>query len=176
MKLELLPYQQIYKQMQTHPIRQTEIPIEHSITLPLPTNRWKVPAYAFFASPVIRTPSVEPEQAPPDMWWITDAYTGRLLLYSKWSIMPFIDNVEWQSQKLPTVTKDVSIMQKQIEELIILMNTTISGFFGHKDVRDSTRSATLELLLDYIPEPITEQYNSLVPDFFEWLHTGNQEV
>ena len=52
----LLSYQEFRKRQATHMLRQTEIPVEHAISLPLPTLRWNRPAYIAFASPAIRRP------------------------------------------------------------------------------------------------------------------------
>ena len=49
-------YGEIRQRQRTHVLRQTEVPVDHAVSLPLPTLRWGRPAYACFASPAIRRP------------------------------------------------------------------------------------------------------------------------
>ena len=73
----LLTYSEARKRQRNHCLRQSEIPVEHAISLPLPTKRWGKPSYAYFASPSLRSPGHPVEQGAPDRWWVTDAHGGK---------------------------------------------------------------------------------------------------
>ena len=50
----LLTYDQARARLEAHPIRIEEVPLEHFVSLPLPTKRWRTPAWACFAPPPLQ--------------------------------------------------------------------------------------------------------------------------
>ena len=58
------------------------VPIEHAVSLPMPTMRWSSPVFAVFAGPALRRPGRPLELHPPDRWWAVDAESGDLVAYA----------------------------------------------------------------------------------------------
>src|SRR5947209_18594491 len=106
-----LSYKEMRKNQRIHMLRQAEIPVEHAISLPLPTQRLPDPGYVFFASPAIRRPKEPMEQGAPDRWWVVDAHNGQLLIYALWEVMPFARGVSWTTQTLPTPVQTLEEQQ-----------------------------------------------------------------
>ena len=71
-----IPYRTMRRSAGAH-WRDSEVMAEHEISLALPSLRWGLPAYAFFASPR----AAEGEgvvQYPPACWWVLTASGGML--------------------------------------------------------------------------------------------------
>src|SRR5215470_12331995 len=97
MQVHLLSFSQIRERQKTHPLRQSEVPVEHAVSLPLPTKRWGEPAYAFFASPAFRIPGKPVEQGPPDRWWAVKAHGGAIMIYALWSVVRYTEGANWST-------------------------------------------------------------------------------
>lgn len=164
-----LTYSEIVKRMMAHPLRQSEVPIEHSISLPLPTKRWGAPAYAFFASPAVRIRGEPMQQESPDRWWLISPYGGRVILYALWSALPFAENAGWSDVTIPPATGSIKEDEEMLANIRLLMDSLAPEFFaGH--ARDaSSRKALSDSLAAHIEAPLMPQYRALAPDFFAWL-------
>ncbi len=135
----LLSYQEFRKRQATHMLRQTEIPVEHAISLPLPTLRWNRPAYIAFASPAIRRPNQPMQQGAPDRWWVCDASNGKLIIYALWDALPYAEHVERNWMTLPPIPYSVAQLQEQIASIELLMTETASALFAQKAGEKATR-------------------------------------
>lgn len=164
-----MSYKDMRKRQQTSMLRQAEIPIEHAVSLPMPTKRWLGPAYASFASPALRKPGQPMEQGAPDRWWVVDAHGGRLIIYTLWKAVAYAPEVSWTTVTLPPATQSIAEQQAGIEAIELLMDTLVPAFFTNEEGPASTRKALLEALQTYIPAPLLPQYRALTPDFFAWL-------
>jgi hypothetical protein len=164
-----LSYKEVMKRHHTATLRQAEIPIEHAVSLPMPTKRWLGPAYTFFASPALRRPGQPMEQGVPDRWWVIDAHGGHLIIYTLWRVMAYAQGVSWTTVTLPRVTQSIAEQQAKVETVELLMETLVPAFFANEQGEASTRKALLEVLQTYIPAPLLPQYRALTPDFFAWL-------
>lgn len=165
----LLTYSEIRNQQRMHPLRQYEIPVEHAVSLPLPTKRWGSSGYAFFASPGVRRPGYSTEQGAPDRWWVVEACGGHILIYAQWKALPFTDGVSWTTVQLPSVSLSVAELQKALDEIEGKMNTLVPAFFEEKAAASDIRKSLLDQLLTYLPQPLITQYRGLAPDFWQWL-------
>ena len=150
-------------------LRHTEIPVEHAISLPLPTLRWNRSAYISFASPAIRRPNQPMQQWAPDRWWAYDASNGKLIIYALWDALPYAEDVQRNWMILPPITYSVAQLQEQIVTIELLMTETASAFFAKKAGEKATRTALSEALVAYIPQPLLPHYQALAPDFWAWL-------
>lgn len=164
-----LSYKEMRKNQRIHMLRQAEIPVEHAISLPLPTKRLPDPGYVFFASPAIRRPNEPMEQGAPDRWWVVDAYNGRLMIYALWKAMPFARSVSWTTQTLPVPIQTLEEQQTSLESIESLIDTLAVAFFMNEVGEHATRKALLEVLETFLPSPLFPQYRTFAPDFFAWL-------
>jgi hypothetical protein len=170
-KIAYLSYKEIRKRQRTDALGQFEIPIEHAISLPLPTKRWAGPAYASFASPALRVPSQPLKQGAPDRWWVVDAQTGHLIVYALWNAMAYAEGVDWTTITLPEENRSIAQLRESLATIELLMDTLAPAFFADQPADETTRKALSEALSASIPEPLLPQYRMLAPDFFAWLES-----
>jgi len=168
-KTSLLTYTQARDRQNKGSIRQTEVPIEHYVSLPMPTKRGPAPAYAFYASPGIRRAGQPFRIGAPDRWWMLDAHTGRTVLYSLVSAHPFANGATWSSIDLPPTGESVQQVRERLKEIEERMNALAPTFFQGEAGDAGERQALAQLLEAQIPEPLRPQHRALAPDFFAWL-------
>ena len=166
---QIITYSQIRERMNRHTLRQSEIPVGHAVSLPLPTKRWGRPSYAFFASPSRRVPGQPAEQGAPDRWWVLDACGGHLIVYALYSAIPFTDEVEFSATSLPLATASIQDMRQSLERITGMMDQAVAAFFTDDAGDPSVRSALKDELIKIFPDPLLPQYRALAPDFFSWL-------
>src|SRR5437870_13877920 len=106
-----LSYKDMRKRQRTDMLRQSEIPVEHAVSLPMPTKRWLGPTYASFARPALRRPGQPMEQGAPDRWGVVDAHGGRLIIYALWRVMAFAQGVSWTTITLPRTEQTIAEQQ-----------------------------------------------------------------
>jgi hypothetical protein len=160
---------EVRERMKTHSLLRSEVPVEHSISFPLPTKRWIGPAYAYFASPVTRRPGQPVEQGAPDRWWVVNAHGGGIIVYALWKAIPYSEGVQWTTVTLPPVTRSIAEQQQEIATIELLMDTLAPAFFMGEPGDPGTRKALVEVLMAYLQKPLLPQYRALTPDFFAWL-------
>lgn len=164
-----LSCEQIQKRIQTNSLRRSEIPMEHSISLPLPTLRAGQPGYAFFASPALRVPGEPLRQGTPDRWWISDARNGQTLLFAHYQVHPFSTSTTFVTETLPPPSLEIRELQKGLKEVMALITACSHSFFASQTGDPELRRATHDLLSKILPAPLQTRYRTLVPDFFAWL-------
>lgn len=164
----IISYGEIRKRQRTHVLRQTEVPVDHAVSLPFPTLRWSRPAYASFAGPAIRRPGQPAEQDAPDRWWAVDAATGRLVVYALWSAVPFA-SASWGRTSLPAPSGSIAALQSLVQTIDLLMESLAPAFFGGQPGDAQARQALSSALAAFIPEPLWPQIQALAPDFLAWL-------
>ncbi len=168
-ELTYMSYKDMRKRQRTSMLRQAEIPIEHAVSLPMPTKRWLGPAYACFARPALRRPGQPMQQGTPDRWWVIDAHGGRLVIYTLWKALAYAPEASWTTVTLPPATQSIVDQQATLEAIELLMEALVPAFFADEQGDASTRKAMREALETYIPAPLFPQYRALTPDFFAWL-------
>jgi len=166
---KVLPYAELRARQRTHPVRQTEVPVEHAVSLPLPTRRWGQPGYAFFAAPASRAPDRPPVQAAPDRWWVVDAQAGNLIVYALCSALPLVTDVRWTESPLPPVTSSLDELRKALHDIETRMDVIGPQFFSSGPSDAGGRRTLADALRAYLPQPLQPQYRALTPDFFAWL-------
>src|SRR5437764_15393128 len=92
-----LSYSDIRQKQRNSSLRQAEIPVEHAVSLPIPTLRFGSPVYAGFASPALRQPEQPMRQGAPDRWWAVDARSGHLALYALATVVPIAPDANWET-------------------------------------------------------------------------------
>ena len=160
---------EIRKRWSVHGMRRSDIPVEHYLSLPLPTTRWGEPGYTSFASPALRRPGQPPQIGTPDRWWALSAQGGGLLIYALWRVLPYAEEVQWTSVTLPPVARTVPEQQQELEVLEDLLNGLAPPFFTGEAGEGAVRRAAADLLKAHVPAPLLPWYRALTPDFFTWL-------
>lgn len=164
-----LSYRELLRRQSIHALRESDVPVEHAISLGLPTRRWLGPAYAFFASPAVRRPGEPAEQKAPDRWWVLDARTAHLILYALAAVLPFAEGKEWVAVKLPPATLSLEQQRAAHDRLAGSLDHLAPLFFRGEPGPPEERKELADALATMIPEPLAPQYRALVPDFFAWL-------
>jgi hypothetical protein len=165
----LLRYAEVRRRQRTHPLRQTEVPVEHAVSLPLPTRRWIGPGFAFFAAPASRAPDQPTVQGAPDRWWVVDAQGGALIVYALYAAIPFAPGVSWAECALPSVTHSLDDQRKALQNIEARMDAVAPDFFAGRSSDLTLRRALADALRAHLPTPLQPQYRALAPDFFAWL-------
>lgn len=168
-QIPILTYSDLRQRERSLELHKTEMPIEHDKSLPMPSLRWGLPLYACFASPALLRPGQPKEVGAPDRWWLVDAQHGRLLLYARWQVLPYAQNVQWKSVILPLEKRTIAELKTLISQIEQLLNTAVPVFFAGSFLDQPTRTALLAALHAYIPVPIWAYYQTLTPDFFAWM-------
>jgi len=167
-----LDYATLRKHQGSSAFRMAEIPIEHSISLGLPTLRWGCPAYAFFAGPALKRRGQPVQQGVPDRWWAVDPRSEHLLAYALVAALPFADEgtaAVWVTVTLPLPDGTVEQLRERLATIDAMMDTLAPRFFAGEPVSASARSALAEILIAHIPAPLLPPYRALTPDFWAWL-------
>lgn len=168
----LLGFADVQKWLQQHPIRLTEIPTEHAVSLPMPTLRWGEPAYAFFASPAERRPGQAANQGAPDRWWAFRANGGQLLIYARTAVVSFAPGQIWDTFAVPPASDSVFVLQQRVRDIQTMMDAVVPAFFAGSPGDPLVRAALAGVLGQFLAPPLLDQYRALVPDFFLWLGSG----
>ncbi len=149
---------------------EVNVPIGHAVSLPLPTLRFGIPAYAAFASPSVREPEQRVVQGPPDRWWLLDARTGAVAIFALCALHPFAQ-VHFTKTALPRPIGTVAGLRQQLKDIQGQIDTLapifLRGEHGDKEARHQLHRA----LVARIPEVLWPQYEALAPDFLSWLAT-----
>ena len=164
----ILSFLDAYEKQSDHPLRNAEIPEEYSLSIPLPTLRFGVPAYAGYSSPASRSPKNPTRQSPPAQWWLLDAVSGRLLLFAACRIYPFTDQT-FAEFTHPVPALSMEEMEADWEQFTRLMEELAPLFLSGVDAEKQSRQALAEGFPKNFPEPLLLQYHALAPDFFTWL-------
>ncbi|GAB3280522.1 hypothetical protein GCM10027347_55710 [Larkinella harenae] len=169
-----LTYKTIRRTVSTHYIRQAEVPTDYFVSLPLPTLRAGIPAFACFASAFIReipeadsnTP-IRITYSPPDRWWLLSARGQYLLQYTMCSLLNFTDR-SFEHFSV-TDTRSLVEVQKLLKTIEQYLETIVPAFFEKSPVSEETKKNLHEALTEFIPPQQLHIYDALVPDFFQWL-------
>jgi hypothetical protein len=171
---DFISFDDILSQKRTRFVLENLIPVGAYISLPLPTNRWRVQSYAMFAAPALRRPGQPTVQTAPDRWLLFDARHGHLLAYNLMTVNPYAA-VSFETVIVPQHGASVDSLRQSLSDLGALMNeAVIPSFFGADNaISFARKDAVRRLLVTVVPEPLFPLYRALTPDFFEWLERTN---
>ncbi len=164
-----LNYTAILQRQRTHAIRLSEIPVEHVVSLPIPTKRWVESGYAFFASPARRISGQPLLQSSPDRWCVFSAIGGAIIIYCLWNAHPFASVTNFENCEMLSTNRTISQLKTTLNTIEELMNTLALNFFAGEPGDPQTRKALAETMKDYFTTSLLNQYQALAPDFFQWL-------
>lgn len=169
---DLLVYASLRQRALDHPVRHAEAPVEHAISLPLPTLRWGAPGYACFAGPAVRAPRQTLQLAVPDRWWLLDPRRAGLVVYGLTAAIPFTES-RWEGPVTVTPSgRSLADVQEDLKLVDDLMDVGARAFLQSEDLEATTRQDLAAALLAYLPTSVLPWYRALVPDFFAWIEDG----
>jgi len=166
--MALKTFEQICTELKAGPIGQHEIPVEHTVSLPLPTLRFHTPAYVAFAAPAIRKPGRPMLHDAPDRWWAVSPESGHLIFYARTNAAPIEGAEHFSRQEIPPPTS-LETLQATQKDIAFLMNVLAPIFFGRDDGDPTMRHRISELLGKVIPSVLLPLYRAVAGDFFSWL-------
>jgi hypothetical protein len=164
-----LPFGDIRAKFAAHPVRRTEVPVEHSISLPLPSLRWGQPVFAGFAGPAWRVPGQPLELSTPDRWWALGPDGIELVVYARTSVVPFGDVPTGGRIQVSPLGRSLAEAQQDLLMLDELMNNAVPVFLSGTPGTEPMRADLAAAFAVVVPAETTPWYRALVPDFFAWL-------
>ncbi len=165
----ILPYSRVRKEFGVHPLRRAEIPVEHFVSLLMPTMRWGAPGYAGFAAPARRVPGAPRALRAPDRWWAVAAAGGSLLAYALVGAVPFAGDLGQQQVTVPAPTRSVAGIEEDLLVIDQLMDQACPAFFAGQAAQATLRQDLLEAVRGHVSEEVLPWYQALAPDLFGWL-------
>ena len=166
--MTLLTFTRAWDVLKVHPFRTAEVPVEHSVSLPMPTTRNGGPGFAQFAAPCSRTPGEAPVQTAPDRWWVLDAAGKGVRLYARTEAVPF-GLTAFERQPVPTAAPDVPTLVGWQKELFAALDAATAPFFAGTPADPTAAADLLAKFTRVVPAPLVPLYRDLAPDFFHWL-------
>lgn len=168
---QILSYSDIRNIQRTHTLIKSQVPVEHAVSLPIPTKRAGRIGYAYFAAPAARRPGQPVRQGAPDRWWIFDAHgSASVLIYALCQAQPFSSD-NWEAVTLPPIAGTLTDLKAALADFEAQMNALVPAFFAD-EAGDATAKGNLSAALKTVlSEPLQPQYRALAPDFFAWLES-----
>lgn len=164
-----LPYKKLRDAFTRHPIRTAEVPVEHAISLPLPTLRWGRPAIAGFSAPALRQPGRPLELGAPDRWWLLDMSGQRLLAYATTAAIPFDGGLSDETVEVDRTGQSIDNINETLHMLDEAMDRVIEPFLAGQPGDAAQRSDVMEILTLAVTKAVLPRYRALCPDFLGWL-------
>jgi hypothetical protein len=165
----LMSYGELRERQKSHVLIRSEVPLEHAVSLPLPSLAWGEPAYGFFASPALRRPNEPMQQGAPDRWWMLAAYGGRVLVYALCKSLPFPGGAQFETVTLPRVALSRDELRQSLKAVEGALDGLVPRFFAQEPGDAQERKHLGAMLTELLPKPLHPQYRAMVPDFFSWL-------
>jgi hypothetical protein len=169
MQKHLMNYSELRERQKSNVLTRSEVPIEHAVSLPLPTLKWGEPAYAFFAAPALRSPDAPMQQSAPDRWWVLAAHGGRLMIYALSKAIPFPSSEIFEAVTLPKLSMTRDELRQSLKTMEDLLDALVPQFFAQEAGDEVMRQNLAAMMSELLPKPLQPQYRALVADFFAWL-------
>ncbi|MFJ3977261.1 hypothetical protein [Streptomyces sp. NPDC090021] len=163
------PYEQIRKEFAEHPLRRSEVPVEHFVSPPLPTLRWGVPGFAVFASPALRRPRQPLRVDTPDRWWALAAGGGDLLVYATTRALPPASDAPAGPVTVAPTGRPISALREDQRLLDDLLDRCLPDFFAESSGDPGGRAELASMLPLLLAPELIPWARDLTPDFFSWL-------
>jgi hypothetical protein len=164
-----VPYRELRRAFAEHPVRRAEVPVEHAVSLPVPTLRWSVASFAGFAGPALRAPRQPLRLAPPDRWWAIDAGRCRLVAYGLAAALPFGAGAGPEPVAVDRGGRSLDAVEDDLRRLDELMDRAAAPFLSGAQGEAEVRGDLLEVLTLNVTDAVLPWYRALAPDFFGWL-------
>ena len=172
-KDQFAPYHEIREAIERHPVRTAEVPLEHEVSLPVPTMRWGSLAYVVFAMPAHRQSAAPKRLGAPDRWWSIDARSRRLQSYNTVDAIPLTDTAQSELIEIASPVRSLAAHLEDLKALGDLIDAVLLLFAKDEAAADNQDVADLsEVWRAVIPREMDEWYAAAAPDFFRWLNQG----
>lgn len=168
-EIAMAPYDQLRKEIVDHPVRHTEMPTEHAISLPVPTLRWSVPAVACFAGPAARAPGRPLRLGTPDRWWALHPQSRRLVGYGLVAALPFAGTGLADEVVVDRTGRTIGEVAEELRLLGELMDAAAPAFFAGGPADATLRHDLLAVLTSAVTPAALPWYQALAPDLLSWL-------
>ena len=165
----LLTFSEVLARWRAHPLRQSEIPIEHEVSLPIPTKRWGEPAYVFFAAPGVREKGRRSQTGAPDRWWAIAAHGGRVLAYALLDVVPLVDVPRSEREAAAGSPATVAEHRQRLSTIEALMDTLALAFFEGRQPDEALKGTLATTLAAHVGAERLDGYRAFAPDFMAWL-------
>jgi hypothetical protein len=163
------PYRELRRDFADRAVRRAEVPVEHAVSLPVPTLRWSVASFAGFAGPALRVPRQPLRLAPPDRWWAIDARSCRLVAYGLTSALPFGASGGSELVVADRSGRSVADVEDDLRRLDELMDRAAGPFLNGAAGDPLARRDLVEVFALNVTDAVLPWYRALAPDFFGWL-------
>ena len=167
--LAVLDYPEIRRRQAQLRIRLDEVPVEHHVSLPLPSLRGGEPAYACFAGPAVRAPGAPLRVGTPDRWWVVRATDLRLVTYALVRSVAFAPTLSPGPVLVPQTGRSMRELRADEELLDGLMTTAAARFFAGESPGGALADDLTGALATLVPAALMPWHRALTPDFFTWL-------
>jgi hypothetical protein len=154
---------------QSHPIRMSEVPVEYSVTMLLPTASRGRPAYIQAASPALRRFGEPVKQGAVDRWWLLDARGARLVQYALTELVPLGANPAFGACEYVSPAPTMEALREGQASLAEAMEGASEAFLNGRPAAEGQGAKVLGLLAKTTAAPLIALYRALAPDFFAWL-------
>lgn len=146
----------------------TGTPVQHEVSLPVPSLRWDRAVFAGFAGPARHQPGQPVEFATPDRWWTVDAGSGRLVSYALVSFLPFPGDLAAGPVTRPRTGRGAAAATQDLRQLTARMQDASAAFLARSGPGAET-PLLVESLQTHLAPGELQWYRALAPDFFDWL-------
>lgn len=146
MEPPIMSYIELLKKQAKHPVRLAEVPLEHALSLPLPTKRCGTPGYAFFASPTVRA----------------DARSEHLPLDAPCEAMPFSQGETWKPESRTPRNRSLAPVEKEQAELVTMLTAQAPSSLPANPALEQDVMGFLNDWSTSLPEPLLTQYRAWV--------------
>jgi hypothetical protein len=160
---------EVMERQKTHWLRRAEVPIEHYVSLPLPTSRWSEPGFASYGAPALRRRGESTSVSPPDRWMVYAASSGRLVVYALCAAVPYAQELPAEPATVPAPQGGIAQIKEQLAEIEELAERLTPRFFAGQPGDAGQRRQFAALLRSYQPGRLGEWQRALNSDFFDWL-------
>jgi hypothetical protein len=151
--------------------RQSEIPVEYSISLPLPIIYENLPGYIYFAAPASRLVSPTSTDilvtiGPVDRWWVVSSIDGLLLFYKRLEVQPNLPIIQLSKEEDNQLVELV----KKMNEFEMIIDGIATDYFNQTSLHDKDRLVLWNILQSLIPAPLLPRYQEYASGFISWLN------
>ncbi len=161
---------EVMERQKTHWLRRAEVPIEHYVSIPLPTTRWAEPGFACFAAPALRRRGERTRISPPVQWWVVAANGGHLIVYARFAAVPYAQELPTEPEIMPTPQGSIAELKDQLAEIGELAGKLATRFFAGQPGETDQRRRLAALLQSHLPGRVGEWQAGLTPEFLDWVN------
>jgi small nuclear ribonucleoprotein (snRNP)-like protein len=168
MKDNLKSYSIFRKEQFNSFIRQTEIPIENYISLPIPNIKNNKHLYSYFSCTSQRTADEKQSKVivvygGVNKKWNLSAENGSIFDFES------MDSISVENVAVEVSSMTLSELKKTVSEFDEKMNIVSKNYFNDIETHKIEKKIVLDLMEKIIPAELRQIYKELNLNFFNWL-------